>query len=790
MSKTIFINVFLVLLTTTALAQKSVEISGVLSGLDPEDKLIYASVIVKDTTDIVEAVITDEQGFFKISDLSVGTYTLEVQYLGYESYTSPLVIDGSVAKIDLGSIKLKSDVTSLDEVVISGETSQVSLKLNKKVFNVGKDLLSQSGSATQVLENVPSVSVDPSGAVSLRGNSNVLILINGRKSGLTSTEGLEQIPSETIKEIEVIANPSARYDAAGSAGIINIILKKNKKNNLNGSVKLISGIPNDYRAIANLNYKKGKINLFTNLGIRYTDYVGLYTRDQTTFNDTGNTFINQREDQDRHDDGQLIYVGFDYEINDKNSITAAYYRNETEDSDDTVLRFDFSDGVSIDSTLVTNGNSEEERSYNQLEFNYTKNFKKEGMNLTVDFQYDFWDSSKAFNIVTGKVFPEVQDVGSLLTTSTRKNDDIAIQSDFVTPLGEDSSFEVGVKYENRLITTSFLAEELNNNEFVSIPEFDNGLDYSEQILAGYIQYSNKFKKLGYLIGLRTEYTNIDIEDVNRTTRSVNKFTRFFPTLNLSYELNEKETVQLSYSKRINRPSLDQLNPFPELIDFNSRFFGNINLTPSFTDSAEITFLKRGTGFTINPSVYFSTTTDYFQYNTVQSPEGFLETSLVNLDRETRYGLEIAAQYKPIKWLSLMGEVNLYRFEQEGALDSVDLGFSDETWYGVVVSQVKLPNDFSFQGRYFYQAPLGNAQIRAKSISFLNLALSKSLLNKKLQAVLAVSNVLNTRKSRERTLGNNFLVDEVFNPNAARWTLSLQYKFNNSQDREAKGSNRD
>jgi outer membrane receptor protein involved in Fe transport len=790
MLKSIFIYTSVFLCIASISAQSLTQISGTVTGEDPNDKLAYASVIVKQDTLLVEAVITNDRGDFKIKDIKVGAYTVEVQFLGFETYTSPLTIDGTKSKINLGNIPLKSDVTSLEEIVVTGETSQLSLKLDKKVFNVGKDLISQGGSASQVLDNVPSVAVGANGAVSLRGNSNVLILINGRKSGLASSQGLEQIPAETIKSVEVITNPSARYDAAGSAGIINVILKKNTKENLSGSVTLVTGYPADHRILGSLNYKKGKFNLFSNIGIRYSDYVGLNTRDQQSTLDGNDLFLSQREDQDRHDDGGLVYVGLDYYINDKNTITTAFYRNETKDTDENTLSFDFSGEGIADTRIETIGDSEERRSYNQFEFNYTKAFEKPGRKFTVDVQYDFWDSKKDFNIARRTITPDPGDVSTISTRSNRENDDIVIQADFVTPLSETANFETGIKIEDRVVSTDFAASEEIAGTISPIDGFNNGLDYKEQILGAYAQYGNKIKKFSYLVGLRTEYTDIEIKDQNTGgVLTDSTYTRLFPSVNLSYVLSQKATMQLNYSQRINRPNLFQLNPFAELLDFNSRIFGNINLIPSYTDAVELTLLRKSKGLVVNPSLYYSKTVNNFQYFTTQNDDGIFETALINLDEETRIGLEVSARYSPAKWVALMGEFNAYRFDQEGSAGTTNLDFSNETWTATLLSQIKLPKQFTLQTKFEYQAPVRDAQTRAKSFYYLNMALGKSLFKNKGRITLGVSNIFNTRILRERTVGDGFIVNQSTNFNAARWNLNFNYRFNKGRNRKENTSNR-
>lgn len=791
MLKSIITYALVFLCISVVSAQSLTQISGTVSGEDPNDKLGYAAVIVKKDTLLIEAVITDDKGDFKVEDLKTGKYNIEIQFLGFETYTSPLTIDGSKSKINLGTIQLKSDVTSLEEIVVRGETSQLSLKLDKKVFNVGKDIISQGGSASQVLDNVPSVTVDPSGDVSLRGNSNVLILINGRKSGLSTTQGLEQIPAENIKSVEVITNPSSRYDASGSAGIINVILKKNTDEDLSGSVTLVTGIPADHRILGSLNYKKGKFNLFSNIGVRYSDYVGLYTRDQQSTVDGNVLFLDQRQDQDRHDDGGLLYVGLDYFLNEKNTITTAFYRNDTRDSDDTVLNFNFSGTDIPDTRIQTIGKSEEERSYNQFEFNYTKTFEKPGRKFTVDFQYDFWDSTKDFNIARRTITPDAGDTSIIDTRSNRENDDIVIQSDFVTPLSETSNFEVGVKIEDRIVSTDFTANEEIDGTVTPIVGFNNGLDYKENILGAYAQYSNEIKKFSYQVGLRTEYTDIEINDQNTgAVLTDSTYTRLFPSINLGYVLSDKITAQLNYSQRINRPNLFQLNPFAELVDFNSRIFGNINLIPSFTDAVELTFIRKSKGLVINPSIYYSKTVNNFQYFTSQNDDGVFETFLINLDEESRLGIEVSAQYMPAKWLALMAEVNAFSFDQKGSVNNTNLDFSSETLTASLLSQIKLPKSFTFQSKLQYQAPISDAQTRTESLYFLNMAIGKSLFNNKGRITFGVSNVFNTRKTIERTVGDGFVVNQLTNFNAARWNLNFNYKFNKGRNRNENKSNRE
>ena len=384
--KNILIPILFFLGIMNVCSQEADVSTGELSGTLLEDKtdlpLPYASVVLKDGEgNITEGVITDEEGKFRIAEMEQGSFSLEIQYTGFQTFSTNIEIESDSQTVNLGTIRLKEDATQLNEVVVTGETSQVSLRLDKKVFNVGKDILAQSGSVTDVLGNVPSVSVSPSGGVSLRGNSNVTILINGRRSGLTSNQALEQIPADNVERVEVISNPSARYDASGSAGIINIILKKNKDKGLSGQVRLVTGIPTDLRVIGSLNYKTEKFNFFSNLGIRYTDYVGLYTTDQETNSDGAIVTLDQRQDEDRHDDGQFFYFGTDYYINDNNIITAAFLRNETKDGDETDLNYNYSSSGTRDTPCLHLAPQKKKEATTNWKWTIPKPLKRRARNL-------------------------------------------------------------------------------------------------------------------------------------------------------------------------------------------------------------------------------------------------------------------------------------------------------------------------------------------------------------------------------------------------------------------------
>ncbi|MFT5765616.1 MAG: outer membrane receptor protein involved in Fe transport, partial [Saprospiraceae bacterium] len=592
---------------STASAQNTGIIRGKIIAANKE-AISYASIsIFNNENELVQGSISEDNGAFEFNGLPFGELTIDIQYLGFITFKQSVTLDKKSKKINLGEITMKEDHQQLEEVTVTAEKSQYNLRLDKKVFNVGQDILSRGGSANDVLDQVPLVSVDPSGTVTLRGSSQVQILINGKRSGLTMNNALDQIPSDNIDRVEVITNPSAAYDASGSAGIINIILKKNKHLGLNGQLRASVGSPANHILLPSLNYKGKKLNLFSNFRWRYSDYNGTYTTKQRTTQNGISTFLDQHEDEDRHDDGRSGYIGGDYNFNDQNSITLAYFRSETKDTDLTFLTYNLKDDAQGESNILREGNSVENRDYNQLESNFTRTFKEKGRKFTIDLQYDFWNSNKAWDLLTsGDVDPS--DFGTALRTNSKAgNKDFVVKSDYAHPLKNESKIEFGVKLETRIVYNDYNAEILKDDNWTNYNQIDNNIDYSEKIGAAYLQYQNKFKKLEYMFGLRSEYTLLDIKDDKNTFSKDSDYLNLFPSMHLSYSLSENNKVQWSYSRRINRPSLWSLFPFSEIKDFNLQEIGNPNLQPSFSNSLEISFLSVHDKLTINPAIYYRQT---------------------------------------------------------------------------------------------------------------------------------------------------------------------------------------
>lgn len=679
---------------------------------------------------------------------------------------------------------MKDDTISLREVRITAERPDVDLQLDKKVYHIGKDILSQSGAAADVLNGIPSVTADAAGIIRLRGNSNVAVLINGRRSGLSSANILTQISAGSIEKVEVITSPSARYDAAGSAGTINVILKKNGKDKLDGQARITVGHPNDYSLNANLSYKAGRWNLFGTLGGRFSDYIGFYSTKQIAAGDDASS-LDKIQHENRHDDGRLIYLGGDYQINPKNTVTLAYFRNATKDVDGTTLDYTFGT-AQIDSLLTRLGSSRESRSYNQFESNYTRTFDRDGPKLTVDMQYDFWNSDKTWDLTTRKTFPSPAALPGIHTVSSGSSRDLVMQSDFVLPFSIQSAFEAGFKMETRSVVSGYKAEQYLGDAWKVLDGIDNKLNYNEKIGAGYLQYKSQSGKLSYQLGLRYEYTQVRIQDIKGDFGSNKHYGGLFPTVNLSYVLQEGMTMQAGYSRRISRPSLWYLYPFNEVTDLNAQSVGNPALNPSFTHIAELALTRQWEKLTLNPTVYAHFTTAPILQCTFQSDRNVMITIPFNLTSERRYGAGLSATYNPLLWLSVNGQLTGYLFRQHGYYRDNDLGFSNQSWNGRLGMRIKLPWKLTFQGRLDAQGSDNNAQSRTRPYYYLASGLSRSLFNSKATLVLDGTNILNTNKQRSRIAIENYQIDRISNFNAARFRLGFTYRFGKSDTQTFRG----
>ncbi len=749
-------------------------ITGIIIDAETKKPLEFATVSIYNNGVLVDGIITNFNGEFSLS-AKTGNYLLKVEYISYLTYETQIELK---QHLDLGVISLNVDVEALEEVEVIAEKSTVDLKLDKKVFNVGKDLLSQNGSLVQILENVPSVTVDLDGGVSLRGNTNVIVLINGKPSVLVANNGLDQIPAQQIDRIEIVTNPSSRYTAAGTAGIINVVLKKNKNRGFSGSLSLSNSIIADFNANASLNYKTNTFNVFSTLGYRFVDTKISEQVEQNSLVNGNTINLNQTADTYRNSKISSIYFGMDYFLSKKSTVTASYYKVLVDRNNMSNYNYDYFDVLnSLDSTIVRNEKYNEPMDHNQLELSYVKTFNKENKKLTIDFQYDFWDDDENETFITQKTNPLMLDNTLSRTRDIESSKDYLLQLDFVNPISKKSTFETGLRGETRIITSDYKAEAFDGNNWTIFNGIENALDYKEKIGGIYTQFSSSTNKFSYQLGLRTEFTEIDISDKNNEFNNTKSYTKLFPTIHLNYTFSDKSNMQLSYSRRINRPGFWHLNPFGGLAQLNTVRQGNPDMDPALTNSLELGFLTRIGKLRINPSIYYQNTDDPFQFFTERNADDVLVTKPINIDTENRIGVEVSMNFNPLKWLQLSGEFNYFSFSQKGAYSAVNFDFDDSSWFTRISSRFKLPSDMTLQTNFNYNGRNENAQTITKPSHSLNIGLNKNLLKNKATLTFNIRNILDSREQVLTRTGDNFSFHSQRKILGPKYTLSFSYRFN-------------
>lgn len=769
MKKIVFIAIFLSFTTIYSQEiQKSITISGKVIEKKTATAIEFATITLINSSDgkVIVETITDGKGTYSLK-ITPGKYNIKAEFIGLESST----LENFDLQNDqvLPPFLLEEMPTQLETIEIQTEKTTIEHKLDKKVFNVGSDLVSKGGNAIDILNNVPSVSVNYNGAVSLRGNTGVRILINGKPSVLTANNGLEQIPAENIEKVEVITNPSSKYDSEGTAGIINIILKKNKSKGFGSSVQATSGIPDNYALGYNVNYKNKKINIFSDLRYRYINFLSEESSSRAIYNDNViDSYLNGTVDRDRTNRTFTTYFGGDYYFNDKNMITLSYfYRNNTSRS--TVdYAFNYLD-ENRNPERIANAKEayKEPQTANQIELNYIKTFAKEGQKFTINLQYDFWNDDENESIVEQEIFPVSLPFRALKSRNIESSKDFLFQSDYSLPFNEKSKIEFGIKGEIRRINSDYQAYDNN----VAIDSLNNLLHYDERIIGAYVQYGSSIKKLNYLLGLRIEDSNTGSNDRINQFNIDKKYTDFFPTAHFTYEFNDIFNVQLSYSRRISRPEFWQLNPFGGIADRRNIRIGNPDLDPVYTNSYELGTLIKWRKFIINPSLYHQFSRNIFEDIRITNPDGFLVEQAINSGTESRIGAEISISYSPLKWLTLNGEMNYYTFEQKGIFNVSDKNFTSKQ-----STRIKF-STWNFQTNLNYLGATSSGQYNSKSQYWFDLGMGKDIWNERATITLKADNVFDSRISKGLVRGNDYTLDYNFRSVGPRLYATFTYRLN-------------
>ncbi len=762
---------------------------------DSGQPLEYASIslFAQRDSSLVTGGITNAKGRFSI-DIRPGRFYALVQFISYrQKVIRGIAIRPGAEGYDMGEIRLAADVETLNEVVVTAEKDQMEMTLDKRVFNVGKDLSNSGRTAEDILDNVPSVSVDQDGNVSLRGSENVRILVDGKPSGLigiSSSDGLRQLQGDIIESIEVVTNPSARYDAEGNAGIINIILKKDRESGLNGSFTLDTGYPNNQGASGNFNFRQKQVNFFGNYGFRYRESPGNASSFQRFFSDEGTAITDQDTDFTRGGFSNNFRVGAEWLIDESSSLSGAFLYRVSDGINDRDTRYrDFDVTNALVSETLRVEEEDEEDTNLEYSLGYSKNFKKKGQKLTADIQYRDNSEIEKADIVETLVFSIDNDAD--LPPSQRSDNregetSWLVQADYVHPLGGFKSFEVGYRANLRNLSNDYLVETLTGEGWINETALSNNFRYDEDVHAAYAIYSDKFEKISYQLGLRVEATDINIELLQTDESFPKSYTNLFPSAFFTYTIREGNSLQASYSRRIRRPRSRSLNPFPFTIGDNRNLrTGNPDLDPTFTDSYEMGYLRTWKKATLFSSIYYRRTEGVVQRITTRMDSVNISMP-VNLSIENAYGFEFNYSHELTSWWRVNGNANLYRAVIDGGASDQELDSDTYTLNTRLNSRITLWNKLESQVNFRYRAPEVRPQGDRRSFYMLDLGWSMNAFDKKGTFVFNIRDVFNTGIYRYTTVDEDFDFDSEFQRRVRSYTLSFTYRINQKparRDRE-------
>ncbi len=758
---------------------------------DADDKpLPGAAIAAFNGEELISGTTAGPDGTFSLK-LEPGKYRLEFTFISFQKLVKVITLEPGITNKDLGTIGLLETTAALEEVTVTTQANLMELKQDKRIFNVAADVTAKGSNASDILNNVPSVSVDVEGNVSLRGSQNVRILIDGKPSGLVGTDpatALRLLQGSMIERIEVITNPSARYDAEGEAGIINIVLKKDERKGINGTFEANAGYPENFGATAGINYRTGKFNWFANGGYNYRRSPGGgYTEQQFYLPQSDSSFSRYSgREQIRGGHSATLRFGADYAITPTQTITGTFlYRPSLANNEATIGYDEFDENGNLISSSRRFDQEMETEQTLEGDIHYEKQFKGKDHKLTADFKFQDSDDREQSDIT--QTFAE--GTADILQKVNNQEDEqtILAQLDYIKPFTEKRQLEMGAKATFRDIINDYgVSERDSTGEFIPLQRFTNDFRYLENIYAGYLIYSDAYKKLSYQLGLRAEYSDISTEVIKEQQFNNQQYINFFPSAFLTWKINKVSDWQLNYSRRISRPWFRALLPFSSYSDNVNLWGGNPTLQPEYTDSYEtgyLRYLKKGS---IYGGVYYRHRTNVTERIQVSTDSGGTFRFPVNLAVQDAYGFEFNLSLKPLSWYNVNLNANLYNAITTGSYEGVDYGNTNFS------SQGRIMNRFTFwksdlQLSFNFQGPSTSPQGRDLGIYTADLGWSKDIMNDNGTITFSVRDLFNTRKRRSYTNGENFTSYSEFQWRQRQFMLSFTYRLNQKKSRAPKGN---
>ncbi|WP_336065995.1 outer membrane beta-barrel family protein [Mesoflavibacter sp. CH_XMU1404-2] len=775
-----------------------------------QQPLPYVNVVIKDVNQkIITGGITNEDGSFSVNQIPVGKSVVSIEFLGYQTESKNIEITSSNKNINLGTINLSESAESLEEVTVVAETSTIQQKIDRKVITIGKDLQTAGANASDIMNNIPSVNVDQqTGNISLRGNENVRVMVDGKLSNVPIAQLLKQIPSTAIKSIELITNPSAKYNPEGMSGIINIKLHKNTKLGFNGNLNV--GLTNEVYAKFNssidLNYRNGKFNFY-----------GSYGNNIGKYDNFG--YISQSNDNSRQDfqfynnnKSHLFKVGVDYYLNDNNTLSFFTNQNIFEGNGIGTTNLSFPDQNLYQRQFF---GSDSENNSGQYNFVYKHLFKDENETLDIEVDYnDFTNTEVAdFNYINFSFPPDYNDYVDT------ERDQTTINVDYVKPINESSKLEIGA--EARLFNTDLGYRSTGftfNNQGNVIPTPSTAFDYKRDIFSAYVTYGKTInEKWSYQVGARAEQVKVEAEALNMFTDGTtevlpftNDYFQIYPSAFLTYTASDKNSYQFSLSRRVDRPGLQQVNPIREWSTPRVSSYGNTELQPQFTNSAEVNYTRQLKKGSITAGVFYRIIEDninrFVTVDRTNVPAGNTILSYDNFDNISAYGIELSSNYRPTKWWNFNTSFDLYSQSQKGLTEYIDKEDTNNAtaddiktlntevqnivWNFRMFNNFKATKNLSLSLFAMYRGKEKGIQMTRKPMYFVNTGVRYTFMeNNRATISFNYNDIFNTMRW-EFEADTPYPSTGQFNWESNTWNVALSYRFGGGKYRALQRKQRD
>lgn len=752
------------------------QVSGTVVDKELNEPIPYAAIIINDMQgNLISGNTSQDNGTFTIEKISAGDYLFQVQFIGYKTYSQEITISSNNTNVDLGVIGLEPDISQLEDVNIVAERSTIEQRIDRKVINVGKDLTTVGATASDIMGNLPTLTVDQDGNIAMRGNANVRILVDGKPTNIPASQLLKQIPSTSIKSIELITNPSAKYDPEGMSGIINIVLHKNSNlgfnGNLNTGVTVTSEENVRYNGSLDMNYRSGKFNFFGNLG------GNLGKRGSTGLieNLTNNS---QEELLFLNDNNSYLYkVGVDFYLNDKN--TFSFFTNQNRFLGDVTGQVGIIFLNNSDRNLYQNFIFDNNNLSSTYNFVYKTQFEKEGHNLELEADYNTIDAEDDARFEFRGATP------GFTNYRDQSQDEIAnttINLDYVNPLNEKTNLEVGAEARLRNSNNNYQSTNANINNAI--------FDYVNSIYSFYTTFGQTFDKWSYQLGARLE--KYDVEAILNGTRIFeDDYLTVYPTAFLSFNIAEQKSLQLSFGRRVDRPGLSQVNPVRDFSSPRITVAGNPSLDPQFTNSLELNYTHNFSKGNITAGTFYRLINNEINQTLLEDPEdpSRLLLTFANGEDNSAYGAEFSGSYKPFKWWSINPSFEIYTQNIRGVIGSQFVEVENTAYNFRINQSFNATENLTFQLFGLYRSPSQMLQIDADEMYFINAGARYSIFNKKGTLSLNFNDIFNTQQF-------SFVADlpysqrGTFKPESQSVYLGFAYRFGGGKNAALKRKNRD